>query len=390
LLAAGFTWIGIFNYHWKNYMSISLILMILAVGGSFLSVAQSGWQGTNFDRYLVWTTPFLLIFLAEGLSYISNHLYGKVDLPFLPLTICVIFTACMAFVSICRFNRSSFTSNLLYQFSHEVDKHIPRSAKVGSFGGSGIVYGLGQRPYTHLWGIYSPEFQVTTEAAALEILKNRPETRFDYWFLRPDIISAAFGHHVNECCSENVLTGPNGMEIRKTSWAAYDWARSPQAKIPQEQHLIGQVDIGYETDEKAANYEIIDRYGRPPTPPFLIVDKLNGHTAIDAARMLVGGDAMTIPLQTGKVVTVIMRTYPRHTEKRINTDGQNLYEYSFANPLRMNISIDGHLTEQISISYATNGFSDVSFTLPGTAIKQTPCRLAFLGDHIVASYWFYQ
>ena len=389
-LAAIFIWIGVFRYPWRNARSIGLVILVVAAGGGFLSVAQSGWQGTNFDRYLVWITPIVLVLFAEGLSCAISHFRSDTDLPVLPLAVCIVFASSMAFVSACRFCRSSSMSNRLYLFSLEVDKSLPEKAKVGSFGGAGIAYGLGQRQYAHLWGIYSPEFQVKTEAAALEILKNKPETRFDYWFLRPDITSSAFGNNAKDFCGENLMTGPDGMEIRKTAWAAFDEARQPHTKLPAGLNLVCRVDVGYETDEKASAYEMIDRYGRPPAAPFSIADKLNGKPAIDAARLLVGGDAMTVPLLAGKMVTVVMRTYPKRTETRSDGKGANSSDYAFANPLKMNIAIDGALVQQVSVAYATNGFSDVSFNLPGTAIRQTPCRIAFLGDHIAAGYWFYQ
>ena len=33
---------------------------------------------------------------------------------------------------------------------------------------------------------------------------------------------------------------------------------------------------------------------------------------------------------------------------------------------------------------------DVSFTIPGPAIKNPISRIGFLGDHITFGYWFYQ
>ena len=389
-LAAVFIWVGIFCHPWRNSSSKGLALLALAVGGGFLTVAQSGWQGTNFDRYLAWTAPVFLLFLAEGLDIATERLKTNGMIAWLPAAICLIFSFGAAFVSICRFSRSSSSTDHLRLFAHEVDRALPPTSSIGAFGGSGIAYELGHRSYKHLWGIYSPEFLVKTEAAALEILKNHPERRFDYWFLTPDQTAAAFDDHINDCCDENILTGPDGIEIRKARWDVFEMARQPQATVPSEKKLVAKVDIGYESDEKNADYEIIDRYGRPPADPYTIVAKLNGQTIIDAARLLVGGDSMTIPLQVGKDTTVVMRTYPKRKESRRDAKGQNSSDYGFANPLRMNIAIDGQMIQQASITYATNGFSDISFTLPGSAIHRTPCRIAFLGDHIAAGYWFYQ
>ncbi len=390
-LAAGFIWIGIFKHKWHRN-PIGLTIFILAVLGGFLSVAQSGWQGTNFDRYLAWGTPVFLMLIALGTFHVADHMKneagGKSNLP---AAICVLFSAGMALLSICRFGRSCSIADHLRLFGQEVNAKLPEKASIGSFGGSGIAYELKDHPYKHVLGIYSPEFHVKTEVAALEILKNHPQTRFDYWFLRPDFITSTLGSHLNECCGDNIITGPNGMEIRKASWRVFDWALGPKVDIPDGKKLICRLDIGHEADESATDYETIDRYGRPSTPPFLIVDDLNGKTAIDAARLIVGGDAMTIPkLQVGKDITVVMRTYHKWTEKRTDGSGLNSSDYAFANPLKMNVAIDGVLTQQVSVPYSTNGFSDVSFQISGASIRQAPCRVAFLGDHITAGYWFYQ
>ena len=371
---------------------MGLTIFMLAAAGGFLSVAQSGWQGTNFDRYLAWCTPVFLMFIALGATDVANRLKNETgSLSFLPVATCVLFATGVAFLSVCRFSRSCSVADYLRLFGQEINEKLPPKTSIGSFGGSGLAYKLKDHPYKHVLGIYSPEFHVKTEVAALEILKNLPETRFDYWFLRPDFITSALGNHLNECCGENSITGPNGMEVRKASWRVFDWARHPKVDIPKEMKLICRLDIGHEADEKAADYETIDRYGRPQTPPSLVVDVLNGKTAIDAARLIVGGDAMSLSqVQAGKDITVVMRTYHKWTEKRTDGSGQNSSEYTFANPLKVNVAIDGQVTQQVSLPYSTNGFSDVSFQISGSAIRQAPCRVAFLGDHIAAGYWFYQ
>ena len=389
-LAAVFIWIGIFRYQWKQSKAMGLPVFILAVGGGFLTVAQSGWQGTNFDRYLAWTTPVFLLFLAEGIAIITDRLKEKGALFVLPAAVCLLFAASTAFTSVCRFNHYSTRTDLLRLFSHEVDKTLPALASIGSFGESGVAYGLGKRHYKHLHGIYSPEFRVKSQAAAIEILKNEPKNRFDFWFITPSQRIQAFYGNNEACYGENILTGPDGMEIRKAAWEALDQATSPQIAVPTDKRLVCKIDVGYEPDEKRSAYEIIDRYGRQPTKPFIIADKLNGKLAIDSARLLVGGDAMSVPLESGKDVTIVMRTFPKHTDVRPDSFRAASSVYAFANPLTLNVAVNDQPLQAVSISYATNGFSDVSFTIPGTSIDKESCRIAFLGDHIAAGYWFYQ
>ena len=290
----------------------------------------------------------------------------------------------------CHFNQSASRTDVLRLFAAEINAALPPSSSLASFGACGIAYKLGPRNYRHLSGIYSPEFFVKTEAAAFEILKNKPDTRFDYWFLLPEQFAAIPQASRTACYGENVLTGPNGLEVRQANWAAFDRARNQFADIPQNLRLVCRVDIGYENDERAADYEIIDRYGRPPADPFIVVDNLGGKSAIDAARLLVGGDAMTLPLHPGKDAHVVMRTYPRHTGVHKQANEKISSDYAFANPLKINVLVDDQTLPPVSLAYATNGFTDVTFTIPGSAIGRSPCRLSLLGDHISAGYWFYQ
>ena len=390
LISGVFIWIGILSHPWRSPRSQNICVLILAAFGGLLTVAQSGWQGTNYDRYLAWLLPLYILFLAEGLILFAKRFKRSIPGAFIPTIACLLFFSFSAFVTLCLFNDGSATTDRIRRFAYEIDHKIPPTATLGSFGACGIAYILNQRTYHNLSGIYSPEFFVTTKAAAYEILKNNPPTRFDYWVLFPEESATIPPAYLTACFGENVLTGPDGFEIRQADWTAFDHARTPNVVIPPEKHLICRVDVGHEADEQAAQYEIIARYGRRPTDPFIIIDDLAGKTAIDSARLLIGGDAMTLPLQPGKDVTVVMRTYPRHTETRQNEGRKVSCDYTFVNPLTMNVQIDGKDLLPVSIPYATNGFSDASFTLPASAIEHTPCRLSLLGDHISAGYWFYQ
>ena len=389
LLTAVFIWIGVLAYPWRQSKVQGLCVMLIAVTGGMLTVAQSGWQGTNFDRYLAWNFPFYIIFLAEGLTAFARRSRHNIPRAFIPSAVFFIFFIGTAFVSACQFHHGASASDRLRLFAHEINAALPSDASIASFGNCGIAYELNRRPYRHLSGIYSPEFFTKTRADVYESLKYSRKFRFDYWFLQPDPSLDIPARHRTTCYGENVLTGPDGYEVRKANWAAFDHSSVPHAKVPRDKHLVQHVDVGYSENEKKVNYEVIDRYERPPQDPFLVIDDLAGKPAVDAARLLVGGDAMTLPLEPGKDAVVVMRTYP--TRKDSQNQGERISSnYAFANPLKLNVLVNDKAIDPVSIAYATNGFSDVTFTLPGSAIRQSPCRLALLGDHISAGYWFYQ
>ena len=387
-LSAVFIWFGLLAHGWRRPKAYSLFVLLLAVTGGFMTVAQSGWQGTNFDRYLVWTLPVLILFFAEGLHAFCIRYLSRSF--FVPLVACFLFFVGTAFVSICQYNQVSSISDRTRLFGAEIDKTLPANSSVATFSTCGIAYELGSRPLHHLYGFYSPVFSIKTKSAAFEILKNDPSARFDYWILSPEHAEAIPNEFRTACYGESVLTGPDGYEVRRADWSTFDRANVPHAKIPSGKHLVCRVDVGHEKDEKTALYEVLDRYGRPPIEPFILIDNIEGKPAIDVARLVIGGDAMTLPLQPQRDAFVVMRTYPQHT-LAYNLIGEKISSsYAFANPLKINVTVNDKVLTPISVTYATNGFSDVTFTLPGSAIAQSPCRLAFLGDHITAGYWFYQ
>lgn len=389
-LSAVFIWLGILAHPWRHRRMRPFHMLLLAALGGIFTVAQSGWQGTNFDRYLVWSLPLLIIFFAEGLTAFTVKHAKTFPGAIVPPAACLVFFVGMAFVSLCQFKFGASISDRYRQFASEIDKELPSDASIATLGASGIAYKLGNRPFHNLSGIYSPQFSAKTTSSVFEIIKHMDKPAFDYWVLSPEISAAVPSVYRASCCGENILTGPDGYEVRKADWSAFNHAHVPHAQIPQGKRLVCRMDVGYEADESASGYETIDRYGRPAEEPFVIIDDLDGKPAIDAARLLVGGDSMTLPLQPGKDVTVVMRTYPKHTLSHRRSTGSFASEYTFANPLRLNVMIDNDNLDPVSITYATNGFSDVAFTLPGSTIRQTPCKLSLLGDHISAGYWFYQ
>ncbi len=390
LLSSVFIWLGLLAHPWRKRESHALHILLLGALGGILTVAQSGWQGTNFDRYLAWAFPLLVIFFTEGLTVFTLKHAKSFPGILIPPATCLIFFACTAIVAMCQFNFGASFTDRYRQFAAEIDATFPPDTSFASLDASGIAYKLGQRPFHNLSGIYSPQFFAKSTPSVFEILKNNELSRFNYWILSPELSTMIPNTHLTSCCGENILTGPDGYEVRKADWSAFNHARTPHVKIPQDKRLVCRLDVGYEAHESAADYQVIDRYGRPAADPFLIIDNLAGKPAVDTARLLVGGDSMTLPLNTGKDVLVVMRTYPKHTLSHVRSAGRFSSEYTFANPIRLNIVIDNNKLDPVSVMYATNGFSDVSFTLPGKTITQTPCRLALLGDHISAGYWFYQ
>lgn len=380
---------GLATYPWRvsRARTISFALYILAFFGGFLTVSYSGWQDTNLDRYICWGAPLLLLFIAIGCQQLAEKT-GSRAIPWLPHGLLVVFSLGSAVTLCATFHQTSEIVNLDRSFAHECEAALPTGASLGGLVRCGIAYLLSPRRFAHLSAIYSPEFahRAPESAHAFAILKNQPDTRFDFWLADPEHTPAHFGKYADVLCGPTVKSGPGGWQLRKAEWKGWNTAPLMQTNL----HLVSKLSIAYEKDEESLQYECFDRYGRKPFAPFVQTDKLNGSPILECGRVLVGGDAFSVPFEPGKDARIVMRTLPRQTVGSPNGIKRSVETMEFANPLGIRVLVDNQDLGIQSISYATNGFSDVTFKIPGSALTNTPARISLLGDHITCGYWFYQ
>lgn len=382
--------IGIFCYPWlKNKTRSGFIVFLLASGGGLITVAYSSWQNTNLDRYLAWIMPLLAIFTAYGTASVVNWLPQHTWKLLLPL---FVFT-CSAFNAIClcsSYHLIAAMVNRRYSFyAQEVQSAISSQASIGALD-CGSAYAFSPRRVANIGGIYSPEFSAKPgEAYRIEILSNDPPTRFDYWLGDIESFTRIFGDSSESFTGPLLLSGPDGYQIRTAKWASFDRAHVP-TQSPLGLSLVAKVDIGYEKEEDAANYTVLDRYGRKPFPLFIETSKLQGKDTIDCGRIIIGQDEMTIPVTPKKDLTMILRTSLSRKLTIPLEIVSRTEQFSFANPLSLNFQVDGCPVGTTTQSLSTNSFSEISFTIAGKYLKQSPAKISILGDHIAFCYWFYQ
>ena len=382
--------IGIFCFPWRESKNpTGLLLLLLASGGGFITVAYSGWQNTNLDRYLAWITPLLVLFTAYGTISLVERLPKNTWKPLLPL---IILTG-SAFNSACLCSSFHLISTMVNRrhafYSQEVEPALPPHASIGALD-CGSAYSFSSRRVANIGGIYSPEFQVPPgEAYRVEILSNEPQTRFDYWLGDVEAFTRMFGDSSERFTGPLKLSGPDGHQIRTAQWDTFNRAQMP-IRPPLGLSLVAKVDIGYEKEERSASYTILDRYGREPFPLFIETSKLQGKDTIDCGRVIIGQDEMTIPVIPQKDMTLILRT---SLSRKLATPLEivsRTEQFSFANPLSLNFQVDGHPVGTTKQSLSTNSFSEISFKIAGNYLTQSPAKITILGDHIAFCYWFYQ
>ena len=123
VVGAAFMWIGLFSRSWRN-VAWRELAWYLALAGGFATVATSGWQNTNLDRYLAWTMPVLLFHVALGADVVASRLEKGVARA-LPGMAVAGFTCAMAFVFVCVFRYSTARSDDSRAFAVRCEAEMP-------------------------------------------------------------------------------------------------------------------------------------------------------------------------------------------------------------------------------------------------------------------------
>ena len=388
-MSAALLWIAVFCRDWRRADWREAVWM-LAVAGGIMTVAQSGWQNTNVDRYIGWMLPTVLFLSAEGVGVIVSR-FGKSPAAWIPGGIHALFVMALAPVFVCMLHMTSSETDLLRAFAVNCERVMERGQAVGTWGDCGIAYEMGDRKVAHLGGIYSPEYMVSEPPFGVyEILKNEPETRFKYLLYNPSTDDVGLSFNPLEAFCSQVLVGPYGYELRKVDWACFDAAARAPAPGLKGKSLVARVDVGYDRDEREHGYENLPLYDQKPLPPFVVWGDCRGEKMIESARLVFGSDAMSVNLAPGKDLHIMMRTWPSHKTTIRGGFGARSVTYGFSNPLKIRILVDGEDAGFRDVAMGDSGFSDVEMVVPGRMIGRAQSRIEFQGDHIACAYWFYQ
>lgn len=388
VLGAACLWHHVLRRDYSDFDSREALFLLAAVGG-FATVAMSGWQGTNFDRYLAWVMPVAVVWTACGAVELGERLKGVAR--FLPVTLLLVFGVVGSIAAAFWFRIGCERTEVAREFFSRCEETLPADASLGGFGNSSCAYWLSARRYAHLYGIYSPEFVSKHLVAAMEVLKHKPELRFDYWLydaaiegdLVPEASRAAFG--------DAVLLGPLGLELRKADWRPFDEAAEVPAPPREGLRCKARVDVGCEEDERGADYQAFGTYLQHAPDPFFRLDMLGGRKVAEVGRIVTGGDEMTVSaLDPEKDLFVVMRTVRRQSAAIGSSSGGRPQEYAFAAAQTLRALVDGQDAGGVQYEVPENGFADVSFRIPASALTSSFVRLTLQGDHISCGYWFYQ
>lgn len=395
LISALAAWLGFLVRPWRDggRQAWKEAWWLAGCAGAIGTVASSGWQNTNTDRYLAWLLPIWLLYMAEGAHWAAGRLPNAVSRA-LPILVLGLFQAVSALAFVSLYHSVCLSTQQQYEFGKEAHAAIPPGARVGGEMGVGVAYGMPGHRVVHLSGIYSPDLLASDAVLNLERLKHRPEARFEYWLFATDRAELEDAS-VEALCGPTEVVGLDGANLRPAAWEALDRARTPpDGEVAADGwRLADAVDVGWPEDEARTGYEVFSRFNGAVCKPFAVAGRSGTNQLFEVGRVVLGGDSMSVRLTPGRPVRVVLRTAGKASAGvRL---GFNSWPrtFSFASPLKLNVQADGVAAGRVEARLLTTNateFAEVRFTVPAEAVRESVTRFAFFGDHAALAYWFYQ
>lgn len=397
LIGTVFACVAIFGRDWRGAGARRTLWFLAAAVMSLGSVAMSGWQNTNADRYLAWLLPLWVVFIAEG-AVLAGRLLQARRVPWLPFALATAFQVVGAVGFVAIYMSASLSSQRDYDYALDAATKLPRGASIGG-GGSQLAYAWPGHRFVNLSGLYSVDFLSRDMVSALEVIKHEPPNRFDFWtfYAMTDDPPTFGGVKVDSLCGEKVAFGVDNNFMQEARWGALD-----AALLPTDTNIVSfiarasltladRLDVGYPKDELRLGYKTGNRLHGLDYRPFGMVGTVGTNKLVEVGRAVVGWDEMTPQLTPGRDILVVMRTADR-ASVRVDGARNALQALSFNSPLRLRARLgawDSGVFE-LSMDGASNRFAEVSFTIPGGTVGTAPPRLELYGDRAVFAYWFYQ
>ncbi len=384
-------WTGILFFNWRE-RGVSFAGWIIACMLSLGSVASSGWQGTNFDRYLAWFLPTGILFVSHGIAIISEWAKGRVryeQVAVFPIA----FQLISAIAAIGWFAKASKSGQLNYDTYGAMNDAIASTkGDIGVEFSAGGAYLFEERKTRHLRGYYSPAFRARDTICNLEVIKHEQENRFAYWLSMTPQLGLS-GWNAMPLADEQVFQGLNQFSLWKTNWTRLEASLGPcTTNAPIEGLSISDsVDVGYLRDEKRADFAVKYRLPGISYLAFAMHGKCDGTDLVDVGRPIIGWSEMRVNLKPGTDSIVVIRTAAKTDQVRANMSvpPQTL---SFNTDTRLNIFVDGtHVSSvQYNLDNSVDKFKEVFFRISGKAIRHETSLVQIYGDHLAFGYWFYQ
>lgn len=377
-----------------------------AVAVVFAAVGPNMFQGTHFNRYLLFAFPGLLVLVALGLGRLctlvsqgdrrlERDLYagGAALLVLLGSLSTVRFAVLYGENAALVYRRDLAAADWIETF-------LPRGVAIANLATS-VEYLTGHRNL-NLHGVTSPAFfgnrAGERDAGIVEVLGRMPAAERP-----PYLMATTSALEGSPALREMTAAEPlfrtsslaDEIEIRTIGYALVDGARAPGT--PEVQAAVAaltevdRLNVCDARDEAEHGYRFRSHVGTAPLFGSARVDAYAESPSArfaDGGRAIMGGESFHVRTRPGRDLVMVLRT-ARAVDVNLFRAGGSL-RYTMPVPeATVSVLVDGRLLGRELLA-PPEGFSDVAVRVPADRITRDRTDVEIAGRYVAFRYWFYQ
>lgn len=365
------------------------LVFVLAAAMSVASASLGGFAGLDFDRYLAWAMPVPLLLGAWGVGWLADRIRSSLWQK-LPVVLLVATTLVASVSMILMMKRVSGGRARYFRNLRAEARLLPASARVGSEDFIWAYELPADCRYRELSGIFTPDFSGSAlfYGYASEILKHRPETRFDYWVLCPLPEARDTPHNRTERLS---LYGrpldPSAKEplLMRADWSAYDRALRPDGAFGV---AVDALDIGLRDDERRTRRKTFGRKAEDGVCFRAVANRASdGLPAADACYIVTKGEVFTLRAEIGRSARLVLRTLGRVWYETVQgTDGY----FDFGDETKLELAVNGRVVGTFAVPLKPETFTDFPIEIPAEFVAARELEFTVRGRYASFAWWLFQ
>ena len=367
---------------------------LVFVGASALavaSVASGGFAGLDFDRYLAWAMPVPFLFGAWGIGWLADRIPSRFwrKLPIVALAVTTLLTTASMVLMMNRVSkgRARYFRNLRAEA-----RHLPPRALVGSEDFIWAYELSADCRYRELSGIFTPDFRGSSlfYGYATEILKHRPETRFDYWVAGPlpSVRDTPRNREERRSLYGPVLDGTLAEPLLyRADWSAYDRAVLPDGDFGGFT-LVDSLDLGLRDDERRTRRVTFGRRAEDGVCFRTVARRASDSLPqVDSCYIVTEGERFTLRARPGCAARLVLRTLGTvWFEAESGIDAQ----YDLGDSATVELAVNGRSLGTFAIPLAADAFTDFVIDLPAESVTAAELEFTVRGYYSSFAWWLYQ
>jgi hypothetical protein len=369
-----------------------------------LALAPNLFLGVQFNRYVLWAVPGLLVLVAVGLGALTRLVAGadgQVERS--------LFRAGAAlFVGLGALSTLRFAvvygdmAGEVYRrdlvAAEWITRHLPRGVGMANLATS-VEYLTGHRNL-NLHGVTSPAFfggrATERDAGSLEGLARLPAAE------RPPYLITTRSAVEGNATVRAIVDGPplfqsaSGGDEIEIYRVRYDLVgTNARPYLPQTAQAVAglrevdRLNVGDPRDETAHGYRVRSRMGNAALGATVRVEPYaTGERVADAGRAVLGQESFDLRAQPGQDLVLVLRTAPAMEAAVLRLGATSVVELGFAEAALV-VKVDGQPAGELRRRPAA-GWDEWVLRLPGSLVRGERVRLEIAGRYASFYYWAYQ